>query len=650
MRGALGPLGPLVAGPEVSAADWLVALSDREPLVLDPAREAGWFGGTALVAVDPVASGKIAGCSGASLSAVGAVLQEAFDAIEPRLTVVLVPYSGDSAFAAFAGGLVGGEDGWRTWGTLQSDALPVPARASEPMPASGGPATALPLVSDASSDMDAAGFSAGVEEVREAVRCGDVYVLNLTRRLTARARLDPAETFRALVAGTPASMAAAWLRAEGWLASVSPERFVRLRDREVWIDPVKGTRPRGSDAVSDEAQRRDLEQSEKERAEHVMIVDLERNDLGRVCVPGSVAVDPLFRVESTVYCHQAVSRVSGLLRPECGIGDVLAATFPCGSVTGAPKIAAMRIIERLENSPRGAYTGSLLVAVPGSLDSSVLIRTLEGAGERVQYGTGCGITVDSDPASEWEESVLKTEPILGAVPSEAIKETCRVVDGGVPLWAYHRTRLQHGGCGEPLLAEVQRVALGEAARWGATHEADGRMSVVVMPQGTVSAAALRFSSSLDVAGGPLAVRVDVGDDMPAHRGLAKPANRACWDAAHRRAEALGAHQAILVDANGFVVDGSTAAVWIVERGELVTVPSPPAIASVSREFLRDAALAAGSKVRLDPISWERFESAEEAFLTNALGGCVAVRGRGGPASKLAASWFAEAWADAPTQS
>jgi len=175
------------------------------------------------------------------------------------------------------------------------------------------------------------------------------------------------------------------------------------------------------------------------------------------------------------------------------------------------------------------------------------------------------------------------------------------------------------------------------------------MSVVVKPEGAVTAAALRFGSSLDVAGGPLAVRVDVVDDMPAHRGRAKPADRSWWDSAHRRAEAAGAHQAILVDAAGLVVDGSTAAVWIVEQGALVTVPAPPAIASVSREFVRYTASAAGIEVRLEPISWERFESAEEAFLTNALGGCVAVRGRSGPVSTLAASWFADLWADVPEQ-
>jgi branched-subunit amino acid aminotransferase/4-amino-4-deoxychorismate lyase len=626
----------VVAGAEVSAADWLVALSDREPLALDPPTASGWFGGVALIAVDPIAGGEVPGCRDSALSDVGEILQEAFDAETPRLAVAIVPYAGDSTFAVFTGGLVReAEGGWRTWGTMSPESLPTPHPDDD--------AAEVPLVFEAHSDTDAAGFSAGVEAVREAVLCGDVYVLNLTRRLSARTRLDPARLFAALTAGTPASMAAAWIRPDGWLASASPERFVRLRDREVWIEPVKGTRPRGVDAQADLVLTADLLGSEKERAEHVMIVDLERNDLGRVCVPGSVVVDPLFEVESTVYCHQAVSRVSGLVRPESTIADILAATFPCGSVTGAPKIAAMRIIDQLEKSPRGAYTGSLVVAVPGSLDSSVLIRTLEGQGKQAWYGTGCGITVDSDAAEEWEESVLKTEPVLGAMPPVALRETCRVATGSVPLWTYHRERLRRGGCGKPLLAEIERAALSQAAASVAAHGRRARLSVVVTPEGAIAVEVSSRQSTLEVAGGPLGARIEVGEDVPAHGGRAKPADRAWWDAAHAIATASGAHQAILVDTRGFVIDGSTAAVWIAENGALVTAPAPPAIASVSRAFVLDAARAAGVPARVEAISWERFEVAEEAFLTNALGGCVALRGRGGPLSDRVATWFADLW-------
>jgi anthranilate/para-aminobenzoate synthase component I len=149
-----------------------------------------------------------------------------------------------------------------------------------------------------------------------------------------------------------------------------------------------------------------------------MIVDLERNDLGRVCVPGTVSVDPLATVFPTPYCHQMVSRVSGSLEPGVSVEDVFDACFPCGSVTGAPKVSAMRHIARTEVSARGAYCGALVVAMPGSIDSSVLIRTLESHGEEAVWGVGCGITYDSDAEAEWEESVLKAWPVLGSWRAE----------------------------------------------------------------------------------------------------------------------------------------------------------------------------------------------------------------------------------------
>ncbi len=156
--------------------------------------------------------------------------------------------------------------------------------------------------------------------------------------------------------------------------------------------------------------------------------------------------------------------MSGLVRPECAIADVLAATFPCGSVTGAPKIAAMRIIDQLENSPRGAYTGSLLVAVPGSLDSSVLIRTLEGRGRQVRVrhrlrdhrGLRSRRGVGGERAQDRAAFSAQCPPM-------ALRETCRVVAGSIPLWTYHRERLRRGGCGEQLLAEIERAALSAAA-------------------------------------------------------------------------------------------------------------------------------------------------------------------------------------------
>ncbi|MHB1342694.1 MAG: chorismate-binding protein, partial [Coriobacteriia bacterium] len=309
----------------------------------------------------------------------------------------------------YDGGVVLGESGWQSWGS----ATTLPVGATDALPPSE------PLLLETSSDLDEAGYVSRVRSAQERIAAGDVYVLNLTYRVYGRPAVSSRAAFATLLARAAAPMAALWGHPERSLVSVSPERFCWLRREDdglfgACIEPIKGTRPRHTDPDEDARLARALRADEKERAEHVMIVDMERNDLGRVAVPGSVLVDPLLEVFGTPYCHQLVSSVHGLLRPDATLGEFVASAFPCGSVTGAPKRAAMRIIDELETSARGAYTGSLLVAVPGGLDASVLIRTLEyrGAGAAC-WGTGCGITIDSDPVAEWRESLLKASPVTG---------------------------------------------------------------------------------------------------------------------------------------------------------------------------------------------------------------------------------------------
>jgi anthranilate/para-aminobenzoate synthase component I len=276
------------------------------------------------------------------------------------------------------------------------------------------------LALDIEADMDREAYETGVEHVRQAVAAGDVYVLNLTYRLMGRPSLrredgtpDAAGLFSTLLARGRAPMSAALVTPQRSILSVSPERFLAIDGRKARIEPIKGTRPRGRWATEDTAFVAELAASVKERAEHVMIVDLERNDLGRVSEWDSVRVAPLTEIVPTPYCHQMVSTVRGTLREDVKLADVLRATFPCGSVTGAPKISAMDHISRLESSPRGAYCGALLVATQDHLDSSVLIRTAELDGDRIAYGTGGGITYDSDPKAEWEETLVKARPFLG---------------------------------------------------------------------------------------------------------------------------------------------------------------------------------------------------------------------------------------------
>ena len=656
---ALGP-GGFAAAPDVAPSAWLSTLAGRRPLVLAPDSARGWFGGRAIVAFDPVDGGTFTGTGHGALQAAGAVLERALGAREPLLAVALLPYSGDVRWALYARGVARDARGWRWWGSEPDGGWPAPPARDWTRPT----ALAAPLARAVATSLDEPAYTTAVEATREAIMDGDVYVLNLTRIVEAHTDLSAPELFSALVQRAPATMAAAWLPDDGGAAilSASPERFVRLEGHEIEIAPVKGTRRRGTDATEDAALVAELLGSEKEHAEHVMVVDLERNDIGRVCVPGSVRVDPLFEIETMSYCHQAVSSVRGLMDPDASVGDLLEATFPCGSVTGAPKIAAIRIADELEGYERRAYTGSLLVAVPGELDSSVLIRTVEldspplaaaqpstTPGANLRYGTGCGITVESDADDEWAESVLKAQPLLGSAPAPAnahavaLKETCRVVDGAVALWPHHRARLASGGVAPELLDRIESRVVEAAAEWANTATRRARLTVVVKPDGTFDVEVAQRLSSLDVVGGLLASYVEVAEPPPLPEHPAKPADRAYWDEAHRAAEAAKAHQAVLVSTDGIVIDGSTSCVWIVEDGVLITPPAPPAIPSVSHAFVLANAERLGVPIRVEPFTWERFEAADEAFFTNAFGGAAPVRGRGGPVFSAVKELFDEVW-------
>ena len=296
---------------------------------------------------------------------------------------------------------------------LPFDGPPVCARFTDVRPVRGRPARTWvgPPPGSWTSSLDRAGFTARVRAIREAIAAGDVYQVNLTRRLSAPlpAGADVLALGTALAGGNPAPHAAVVrLPAHGiHVASASPERFLRRSGRAVTSQPIKGT------AVTEDAL------LPKDRAENVMIVDLVRNDLGRVCEWASVEVPALCAVEHHPGLVHLVSTVQGRLRAGTGWPELLAATFPPGSVTGAPKVAALDLIAALEPVPRGPYCGAVgwVDADRREGDINVAIRTFWFDGGMVHLGTGGGITWDSDPDGEWEETVLKARRLL-AVASE----------------------------------------------------------------------------------------------------------------------------------------------------------------------------------------------------------------------------------------
>lgn len=267
---------------------------------------------------------------------------------------------------------------------------------------------------------DRTAFERGVQQIRDAIAGGEVLQVNLTRREDARFEGDAWSLYEDLVAAHPAPFAA-FIDAPGFaIASCSPERFLQMQGDAVQARPIKGTVGRGADALEDEQRRQWLAASEKNRAENLMIVDLMRNDIGRVARIGSVRVPELFALEPYASVWQMVSTVQAQLRPGLGAADLLRACWPPGSMTGAPKLKAMQIIEALEPLQRGFYAGSIgYLDCSGRMDLSVVIRSAIVAQGRVMLQLGGGIVADSQPAAEWDETVAKGErlrSVLEAAP------------------------------------------------------------------------------------------------------------------------------------------------------------------------------------------------------------------------------------------
>ena len=260
----------------------------------------------------------------------------------------------------------------------------------------------------------------GVERILDYLAAGDVFQANLSRgwRAGFDGALDPAALFRRLRDNNPAPFAGIFRSASGSVVSASPERLLSVRAGVAETRPIAGTSPRF--AGDDEAARiRELVGHPKERAEHVMLIDLERNDLGRVCAPGSVEVDELMTVESYAHVHHIVSNVRGRLRKEVTPGQAIAAVFPGGTITGCPKVRCMQIVAELEGVGRGAYTGAMgWLGRDGDMDLNILIRSAEVEGDVLRFRTGAGIVIDSDPRRELEETRAKALGMLRALGCE----------------------------------------------------------------------------------------------------------------------------------------------------------------------------------------------------------------------------------------
>jgi len=468
-----------------------------------------------------------------------------------------------------------------------------------------------------------ADYEAAVEAVLGYIRDGDIYQANLTFRAKVPLFGNPLAVYARLRRTARAGYGGfIWTGGQA-IASLSPELFFALRGREAIARPMKGTAARLADAQADAAAARLLATDPKQRAENLMIVDLIRNDLSRVAAPGSVAVPDLFRVESFPTIHQLVSDVTATLPADKGAVDVLRAAFPCGSITGAPKVRAMEIIDALEVGPRGLYTGSIGFIEPGGDAAfNVAIRTLlfpplTGLQEtpiRATLGLGSGIVADSLPSEEWHECLAKGEFVGAARESFDLIETMHFdpVDG-VQRLEGHLARMKasaealgftfdrHGARNNLQSATFR---LRSAARVRMRLAPSGALAVEVSP--------LPRLAELPV---PVAVRpAPMGADD--FRLTHKTSLRALYDEA--RSEA-GTAEVVFVDEPGFVTEGSWSNIFVEREGVLLTPPlSLGLLPGVLRAELIEKGRAAESHLRLADL-------ADGFFIGNSLRGLVPAR-------------------------
>lgn len=304
---------------------------------------------------------------------------------------------------------------------LEAEVSPTVPGSYQPLDHSTAPRFALPGFEGVFSNFTPEGFRQAIRRAIEYIHAGDCFQVNLAQRLMMPYAGHPLELYQTLRSQSPAQCAGYFDMGKYTLASSSPERFIQINELgEMETRPIKGTRPRRSDPVQDQAMAKELLHSAKDRAENVMIVDLLRNDLGRVSEFGSIMVPELCKLESNASVHHLVSSVRARKRPELTPFDVLEATLPGGSITGAPKVRAMEIIAELEPTARGAYCGCLgFVSFSGCMDTNILIRTITLGDRWAQFPVGGGIVADSDPELEYRETLDKAQGMLAALACTA---------------------------------------------------------------------------------------------------------------------------------------------------------------------------------------------------------------------------------------
>jgi len=440
-----------------------------------------------------------------------------------------------------------------------------------------------PLPADASAFPSTLSFSCSEEDyagkiaaIHREIAAGNVYQVNFTGRYRFKAPSDPVALFGSLRRRQPDSWTAMLNTTDCQILTVSPELFFRRSGRLIETMPMKGTAPRGATEREDRSTLQALQQCTKNRAENLMIVDLLRNDLGRICQPGSVRVPELFAPRSWPTLHQMVSRISGELRRDVDLYALFRALFPCGSVTGAPKIRAMQLIDELEDSPRGVYTGTVGYMTPDrDMVFSVAIRTLEVRGKEAVYGSGSGIVWDSNAREEFRECALKADILRPSSGKGAVGLFESMLwNGEYPFLSAHLQRLESSAdaLGIPfsramalqLLSVLERKMLLGGGRF--------KVRLTLSPAGELAATHESLVNSAGSA--PLRIclaedRVDSRNPLLRHKTTA----RELYDRYYREALRQGFDEVLFANERGEVAEGAISSVFV-ERGHSFLTPPP----------------------------------------------------------------------------
>ncbi|WP_436151310.1 aminodeoxychorismate synthase component I [Bosea sp. LjRoot90] len=469
--------------------------------------------------------------------------------------------------------------------------------------------------------LDEAGHAEAVQRVLDYLHAGDAYQVNLTFPICFRYRGDPLALYGALRASQPVAHGGIVATGEASILSVSPELFIETSGGCAITRPMKGTAARGVGAEADEAAKAALRADPKQQAENLMIVDLLRNDLSRVSETGSVAVPALFSVETYPGFHTLTSTVTSQLRPGLSLLEQMQALFPCGSVTGAPKLRAMEIIRELETAPREIYTGSIgMIAPNGDLNFNVAIRTatLLPGGEGV-YGVGGGIVVDSTPVEEYAECRLKARVLTDLGGDYGLIEALRWSGGYVRL-PLHLERLAASAAALGFRFDREQ-ALGQLGEVEASFPAgkDRRVRCELHRDGTLQiiTAAMPVAADGSVRIALAGQRVDAGDPFLRH----KTTRRALYERAFTDAVAQGCDDALLLNRQGFVTETSRSNIFVERDGVLLTPPLEHGLLpGVLRRELIETGIAREAPLRLEDL-----KQAERWFVGNSLRGLQIAR-------------------------